>query len=44
MGNHTKTITECITAIKVDAFLVVDTNIDAENDNIRVHLDHYGMH
>jgi len=30
MGNHTKTITECITGIKVDAFLVVDTNMDAK--------------
>ena len=30
MGNHTKTITECITGIQVDAFLVVDTNMDAK--------------
>ncbi len=28
MGNHTKTITECITGIQVDAFLVVDMNMD----------------
>ena len=30
MGNHTKTITECITGINVDEYLVVDTKMDAK--------------